>query len=520
MVVNNITKCIRKGLCICGCFIFAACGQKKEHNDYAYLVNLTRGNKVEINKIISYYLEQNEADKIKAIEYILKNLPDQYSTNYYLLKVNPDSASQDTIKIGYSIPYDSLVSSIQKGYEVKADTIKDIDVIRSDFFQDHVETAYNAWKNKVWNKAVSFKEFTHEILPYRCQNEKLDNPTSIVRNRFFINDMLIVKADKDSVAALGRLISGIVSGNLKDMSGVEFLSNVSYRSLLMHNDYLRDYEDMHIFTVKLLRSFGVPCRIRYTLSKRGSSVSPYSSQIINEKTNSLNDQVHCRELSKVYQLSFDKANWNNPQDELLSLGVLAKNIPLTLFIPKMHDITSQVTTTKTIQLPIPEDLRDEKVIYLCNYGNNGWKAVSWGKVNRKDGIISFPKMGTGMLYQMASYNAGFTKVIGSPVIVDSLGKTSILDLKIKGNIFGSLVFNEDGKNSKLKPLEKYQLLLWSKAINKWEKVQNLTVTANSIVEVKNLDKNGLYTLIKGEDEFNERDCKIFTINHEKKQVWW
>lgn len=498
-------------------FILIACqSAEKQHKDYSFLISQSKNNAVEIDRIVSYYKAQNELDKIKSIEFVLDNISDQYAIKYSL--INGDN--RDTISHIDGLSVDSIFSMIRNNYKLEGDTTWDIDIIKSKYLIKHIEKAYSSWRDKQLNKKLSFEDFTNYLLPYRAQNEQLDDFIQLLENRYDFNNILQLNSENDSLMAYNFASLRMTNERLNNSHGAEFLSNPSYYDIYFNHAPFHNYENTFLVKMKILRYFGIAAMTSYTFSSRNDFAAKYTSSIFDYTINRKEKGKKELGISKMYRSAFQKKEWDNPYDQLKLMGIAPSNIPISLFIPKMKDITDQVTFAKDITLQLSDKLLGQKVIYLCHYSNDKWQAVSYGIVN-ESGSVTFKKMGCGVLYQMMICSSAHNQeLIGLPIIVDTTGTVKTIDVKKNESI--SMLFSYYSYSSKLRPLEHYDLYYWNIDKSKWMKLQAFKSNEEGGVLAQNINPNGLYKW--GEEWDNSKGNimgpRIFTISNDNKQEWW
>ena len=121
--------------------------------------------------VIEHYRADNNPLKLKAAIFLLDNLKDRYA-----IVGERYEKYVDTIKKYYQNP-DTLHAKILLLREVhyQEEIVKDIDVLTPGYLIENIDRAFDAWEKAGWKDQVSFNDFCEYILPYRINNEPLEN---------------------------------------------------------------------------------------------------------------------------------------------------------------------------------------------------------------------------------------------------------------------------------------------------------------------------------------------------------
>lgn len=61
----------------------------------------------------------------------------------------------------------------RSNYKIK--NVSDVSVVSSDLLIENIDLAFEAWRRRKWSKYYSFEGFCDYVLPYRINNEPLEN---------------------------------------------------------------------------------------------------------------------------------------------------------------------------------------------------------------------------------------------------------------------------------------------------------------------------------------------------------
>ena len=155
-------------------FCFYSC---EVETDLKSALKLAGDNKKELESVLSYYAnEEKDSLKLKAAKFLISNMPIYYSY---------DGDSLDNFKQGF-------VTAIKNGYTGKSALeetqrtvgfpvlnqlrmTKDIEVIKAEYIIENIEHSFRVWQEQPWGKHISLEDFCEYVLPYRIENEPLEN---------------------------------------------------------------------------------------------------------------------------------------------------------------------------------------------------------------------------------------------------------------------------------------------------------------------------------------------------------
>lgn len=513
MVVKYLYNLTQLALICCA---ISSCNFWESHNNYEFLLESYPANKSELNDLLHFY-KRTEGEKKVIFEYILDNLPFQFQSKFYLSR-DLEEGGFDKIQISDGIDINEIENKIAAGYYIKSDTIFDINIFNAKDLIEKVESQYSLWQLKGKQNYMYLNDYLNNVIAYRLNNEEMDGIERLVDDRYPFDALLKIENESDTIAGMVNLLSNTVNNFSKDLKGVNFFNSPSYFARFFNNGRIYDYEDHHILRAKLLRANGIACSIIYSPSSRHAGTSSYSLKVT-PSVDTPSEQVQKKKgISKIYKSTFLYYEWNNPYDELLRLGVERKNIPISLFVPKMKDVTSEFVISSDIVIQIPDSLMNKNVLYLSTYTSGKWKPVSWSAINRTDKSITFKDMGVEMLYQVTDYKAGVIQTCGNPFVLDSSGSINYMDNN--GNTLVGYNLTEIQRNEKVKININYNLYQLTQG--KWQLLQDAMVVSsdNDFLRIENIDSSGVYILMK--DSISQADhanYRVFTLDEEG-QIWW
>lgn len=216
-------------------------------------------NKTELQKVIVHYTKTEEKEKLKAAYFLIANMENKYSVAWH--NRNQYQSLFDSARTGVSnAPMRTVWDSLKTKSGIFKEKIKDIETITAEHLITNIDLAFYAWKSIPWGKHYNFDQFCRYILPYRADDEPLDNwrPYLFEKMKWFM-DSLHKKSDmreackylNDYVDKHHRLLPV-----LSEMPKLETID--------AFNNPAGICEHRLILIVNMLRTFGIPCALDYT----------------------------------------------------------------------------------------------------------------------------------------------------------------------------------------------------------------------------------------------------------------
>lgn len=383
-------------------------------------------NSSELKKVLDYYKDA-DTEKYHAAVFLISNMKDKYGiyfsedAYYYNLIKKVDSLhkiKKSNDFIDRFIEQENEKQLASSPY-IKRDKIYDYEIIKADFLKENIDMAFKVWKEKPWAKHLSFDEFCEWILPYRVDDEPLQNWRTFFYNQFIsIEDSIKNKQDpKEICNYLNQEIakSFQFSFGLKQIPLLGGKDQYFYRSGTCKHRYP--------FVVNAMRSIGVPVGIDYTTrSCKGDLIHNWTVLLDADK--------------KI--VSF---NGGDPWSPLKKPAVcpLADNLQVTTVFRKQFKENPEALINQISEEKVPENLNDS----YCSF-------VTKQYLGNKQGDIEIK------LEDDFGYKYAFLFVLNPGTAITPVSYTKIHDNKA---IFKSMGrdgiyfagFYEDGKYSQICP---------------------------------------------------------------------
>lgn len=406
-------------------------------------------NREELVKVLEYYQKENNKEKIKASEFLISNLPYNYSydttnlnkynsiySTYDSLKrsnVNMDITSYinkywDSVKV-YKDPYGNIYSK---------PVIEDIKVITSDFLIKNIDMAYTSWKLNLYSKdSVSFDDFCEYILPYRqIQGKAIENWREYFqnynKNHFNYSHPIPFTKACDSLFEQYKnykfnygLAEGLPILKFKDFMKIKegkctlkswfntYLVNAE--GIPMVADFVPAWghrEDDHQWNALI---YGGKTLYFESFWEKNHSWM-YNVNINNNLYT--DDWAGKIRLPKVFRHTFSTHMEGPISDKRLSTN----NIPPLFRNVKKKDVSHEYFNAVDVTINLNSNLpKDTYFAYLCVLGvNKQWIPIQWGKIDGNTAV--FRNMGTDIVYQAGYYKNGSIIPFGNPFHLDHDGK--------------------------------------------------------------------------------------------------
>lgn len=370
-------------------FLFSSCKETNQRLEYA--LAFAGDNRLELEKVLTYY--KDDSLKLKACCFLIENMPRYFSyTGHVLDSIKAIKASVD--KEG-KLP-DEKVDPL-KGFTYNhLPKIYDAHVITADYLIENIDLAFEEWEKRPWNNYVSFDGFCELILPYRIDNEPLENWRRIYRETFsFLLDSVYTGSDVIKASnVIGQYLRDekfIFNRNLN-------LPHLGAQFLLKHR--VGKCIDSCDFLVYVLRSLGIPVAV---------DELPFSPDHLSSHTwNVVLDTTHLyvpfwftekdairgdryddgRKRGKVFRTCFGM------QPEPYEGMMQNSKVPSYFKNPFRLDVSKEYFQT---QYEVLSEDESEEYMYLGIFSPRRWVAVDMAKV--VDGKAVFRNIESDIAYQ-------------------------------------------------------------------------------------------------------------------------
>lgn len=360
-------------------------------NKITETLNFSGDNRAELESVINYY--KNDSLKLLAAKYLIANMKDKYSiksvwidSTMNLKKKLYTTRVLEEKEIEYVRSHD--LSHIEKIYDAK--------VITSDYLIKSIDFAFWNWRNRIWNKHLSFEMFCSFLLPYRIGNEPISDWQQLYKNKYTpIIDSLYKGSDM-------VLAAKAISDTIKSIERWDDrFSLPHHEATFLFNYPIGECKDLCDHALYVLRSLGIPIAIDmypYSPEKRFAHhwnvIKEPNGKITSfwiSETDIIKHKHENRKKGKVYRLTYE-CNQNEFTEHCSCNEILP-------FFKDDHlkDVTEEYFGKNNLVLSIPK-FSEAKYAYLCVFSFWGWQPIAITRIrnheaifsNLQPGIICFP----------------------------------------------------------------------------------------------------------------------------------
>lgn len=405
-------------LCVCSC----------DHIHTGFVIRQAKTNKKEIEKVITRYKKEGDAQKIAAMKFIMKNMP------YHSFLYSDDLVkAKDWFRLIRESPFselehvcDSMKSTLDVNYGLQRKW--DLHELDSAFLCENIDMAFKVWREQPWGENVSFDMFCKYILPYRIGDEipvlwRKDyyEEFNHLLDDFRSSDSLDIT---DPVAAYKHLVSKlpIIHNVIYTSMSPAVFPHIGPQYVKYNAGGCREFCD---FMIYVCRALGIPCAINYRIND-GHHWNTYWNKNADEYVVSYypgdikrneDDLVYKTTKLKVYRNRYDVN-----EKELKRLFWGRAVLPFPFRVPLYEDVTTHFTNNVIDKIVIPDslfpsDIKVGELLYLCTPVRNNWIAEDYalkGFFKTK-----FSAAQAGNVVCVAQKENGVFKPVTDPFIIES-----------------------------------------------------------------------------------------------------
>lgn len=325
-------------------------------------------NRSELERVLAYYKDSGQ--KYDAARFLIENMPMYYSYEGDALdsaKAALGNAGGDGVVARDIVDRWKTPQGLRKVY--------DSHVITASFLIDNIDRSFLVWKNRPWNKYLSFDDFCELILPYRLGNEPLEEWRKLYMDRYsFLIDS--VYRGTDVIEAAAEVARYLKQENFVynwDFS----LPNQGASFLLRHRiGTCRDACDL---TLYVMRSLGIPAAVdNYAYSSE--TRKGHTWNVVRDTTgNYWGVWFTDRELER---------------GRIYSDGRKAGKVYRTCFgVPQSRDVSADYYPD-TLRLRVAE--RNPEALFIGVFHPHGWIPIDVAQI--KNGMAVFPNVESEVIY--------------------------------------------------------------------------------------------------------------------------
>lgn len=390
--------------------------------DLKSALKLAGDNRKELETVLQYYsTDKKDSLKLEAVKFLISNMPIYYSfegKNLDNFKHNFVSA----IENGF-MGKDAL-NEVQKtvGLPIlnQLTKVKDIEVIKAEYIIDNIEHSFKVWQEQPWGKYITFEVFCEYILPYRIENEPLENWKEKYYQHYQpILDSLLI--DDNVLDACNIIYNHLIKDSwsfILEMPephlGANFLFDKRIGSC-------RDRCDLAIY---VMRSLGIPVGTDMVLQSPDQANRHFWSFVLDNNGKTVEFTLWEEPPIPNYNTELEKKrgkvyrNDYSYKKEKVKLIKKEKRIPGLLSKINLKDVSDQYFKANEIYFDENEinNKNDNEVLYLCVFDINGWLPVAWGNIFKRSLLLK--NIEDNVLYSLCSFHQERMEPIYYPFIIN------------------------------------------------------------------------------------------------------
>ncbi|MFD2035020.1 hypothetical protein ACFSKL_09470 [Belliella marina] len=407
--------------------LLSSCNYPKE---VELVLAASESNREELEKVIEYFSESENKEKLKAAYFLISNMHGKY----WLDGEEKDKYSPlfDTIdslwQAGERVNFDHKVQmseywealKIEKGYPnvVNANLNSDILSLNSETLISHIEQAFLARETLTWCKDLPFDDFCEFVLPFRIGAEKPEPWNKILWEKW--------QVARDTMPNANRMeISEIINNhNAFHMHHMALFWEYPFDMSASEFEKVRLGSCKHsvFYTAMAMRANGLPVGVDFVPQWAGSNAGHEWNILLKEDgifhpfdavNKGFELDLSFRKVAKVFRKTY------TPQQTGLDKQDL-ENLPPSFRDLYRIDVTHEYVKTFDVEIFLDQVPQNTKHAIIATFNNKEWAPQYWGEI--KGGKATFKNMGSNIAYVVMDYRQGRSELLTEPFILDSLGK--------------------------------------------------------------------------------------------------
>lgn len=390
------------------------------------IINQSGNNKLEFQKVISYY-KSKDKEKLEAAYFLIANLDGKYAVGgAELLKFNPifdlfGSLRLKNLQITNNSVYvkskwDSILTVVGPLNIKSAEIVPDYKTIKAEYLIHNIDLAFAIRDSVPWGHKIRFDQFCEYVLAYRFNHEPLEDWRSYYFDKY---RKMCDTLKHDSILRFASHFHNLIprTGSLGLFSNYPF----DFRIEQLERGQMGTCMQIATSRAQIMRSAGIPVAVDFTPGWGDRGASHNWNSVLSENGKwkhyegtlpSFGQDLVYR-VAKVYRKTFGRQNVVYTGNE--------QEIPQSLRKEHLIDVTQEYTKTKDIQVPLKYISGNQPTYAIISVSNsNNWVPLDFGAV--KNGKAFFKNMGKGSLYLVQFYNEGRFSTASDPFILKENGE--------------------------------------------------------------------------------------------------
>jgi hypothetical protein len=369
------------------------------------------GNRSELEEVIKHY-SKSSADslKLKATEFLIVNMPGKYSKYY-------DAQWNDVATVLLRWTSSSDKQKVLDAYKLGEPLIReDVKYITAEYLINNIELAFKVWREQPWGKHISFDTFCEEILPYRIDNEPLENWREKALVSFADANRSFQKQPDITTVEACEKINDLLPRFRMDMD----FSNMNY-SMLMATAR-GSCEEQANLAVFVMRALGIPVTKDFTPKWPNRNNGHTWNTVLDSTgrhipfmgTEANPGYLDSTKLKgKIYRRIFAIRND-------------VENIPPFFKNFNSIDVTAEYGKSVNVEIPVKyQPNNNHGYTYVSIPGFSRWNVIGWGTV--ENNTIHFGALEKNLLYLPFFYENRSETPANYPFWLDEEGTVRFLE---------------------------------------------------------------------------------------------
>ena len=292
----------------------------------------------------------------------------------------------------------------------------DTSYVTSEFLIEHIDNAFEVWRNNEYAKKLSFEDFKEYILPYSSLQLYGFLNTGKRLNKIFLPILCL-----DSAKTLTECVCryNLTIGNIRNLNGANRRKYIAgLYDMYVHG--IHDCIDIAVWGCNILRACGVPTVVENVIGYRDFVGEHYYCSVYDADSGKW--LPFNAESSLPGNFSFENPKCLNVYRHLYAaqkntpyfLKGESEAIPAELSNPCIKDVTSEYCSVYKVSLAGDSSVAN-KLAYLATFNaQSGIKVTTWGVVDSITNHVTFDNVIPKILYMPVYYTDKGFKSFSQP----------------------------------------------------------------------------------------------------------
>ncbi|GAA3640419.1 hypothetical protein [Flavivirga jejuensis] len=348
-------------------------------------------NRHELEKVLNFYKENpRDSLKYKAALFLIENMPNHFSYKpikgfegaFDSINNHPNSRFRKDV-------FEKLLDSMTHTTPKRTELVSDIKVLTSNFIINNVELSFEAWNKIPKNKRASFDDFCNYILPYKNNDEPIEENS---REKLF-RKYAWVYSYLDKGTSLISVVDSITSEfGHENMTQIRKYYPIPLSISQIEKSRIGLCDDGVNYFVHVFRALGIICT-KDMISHWGNHHSSGHSWIYVR----YGDDEYATQVFAKRNVKIEYIGESIPKVNRLTFASQKKFNVLSFLL----DVTG--TYVPTIDIDVENKLNapfSNPVICVFDISRE-WIPIGFGEINKKK-LIHYDDLGVNVLYIAAT----------------------------------------------------------------------------------------------------------------------